>query len=228
MKHNEVIEKIKKILALAESTSGPEADLAFKRANELVVKYNISQRELDEAKTDSKIVEQIVPLDVVDAVEIQLANLLTSCFFTVSGFSKNIHSDDYQGKPQLFRIIGEHHNVVIATHVYYFLRRRFDDLWAKFKESTAAENTARESYMAGLCAGLCTKLLEQQAQMAGCEGALVVTHKKIEDEIKRIESWTDVPAEPIADKVSFEIGKKAGVTIEVHPAVENSAAKKAS
>ena len=109
-----IVSKIKKLMALGESNHKKEAELAITKAHELMVKYNISFKEIP--KEDRIFLGRPVG-DIMKKVPSYLTiltNLISEYYFVNAIFMLN-------RRGRYVELFGEPHNLDVAEYVYHFL-----------------------------------------------------------------------------------------------------------
>lgn len=225
MKHVDVIEKIKKLLALAQSSNQHESELAMARVTEMVKRYNISLRDIegndrDFSKNSQKFFETTIELEPgTISLEIMIATILKNHFFV------SVMHDEKEGKVQ-FIIVGEHHNVEIAYYVFLALERKFQDLWIDYKNKNNLDELSLGSYLLGLFYGLNSKLDSQKAKFESNK-ALLAVKSELEAHVKKCvgdNASVGIPEEEQMRYISQIIrdGKVEGRKIEILPGIRSS------
>lgn len=155
-----VLERIAKLLALAESSNLNEAQAAMNAAQKLMLKYNIdavAQR----SRQGYGFRHLGVPTGRVSEAERRLASILMKHFFVeviwVPAFRP------LEGKRgHVLEICGAQANLEMATYVHAFLLRTAQDLWKAHKRATGSTSDRdRRTFMAGVMAGFDDKLSTQ-------------------------------------------------------------------
>lgn len=168
-----VLERISKLLALAESSNLNEAQAAMNAAQRLMFKYNIdhvSQR----ARQGYGFRHLGTPTGRVSEAERRLASILMKHFFVeviwVPAFRP------LEGKRgHVLEICGSNANLEMATYVHAFLLRTAQDLWNAHKRATGSRSDRdRRTFMAGVMAGFDDKLSAQQRETSRSEGLVWV------------------------------------------------------
>jgi hypothetical protein len=152
-----ILDKVKKLLALASSTNEHEALLAMARVRELYAKYN-----LDHVTTLSK--EQFVHLVIthskkrMQSWEQRIISILTEHFFVKVLFCQQFDPETGKHAPAV-EIIGARENVLMAEYVYYFLRSQVEFLVTSTTESGMKfKRSERNSFRLGVLDGFAKKL----------------------------------------------------------------------
>lgn len=154
------IEKVEKLLALAGSCNEHEAALAMKKANELILKYNIRQGDAEEHANYTFTILNNKKRQI-QGYQRQICMILSDFFFV-----RVILSDLYDAQTdqthKTIELLGKTENVTVAEYCYHFLENQLKLLWQqnrhKFKGSARTE---RNSYYLGLLKGFHAKLKQQ-------------------------------------------------------------------
>jgi len=160
-----ILSKIKKLLALATSQNQHESELATIKSNELLLKYNLSERELyrDPEGTDEELLlKRIFKHHKTSAKTHAIAQILRT-FFVETVYSRG---SDYV----YLEIFGKKSNVAIAEYVGFFLENEFDRLWEHARNTQIGLKglASKNSFYYGIAKGYCQKI-EALNQMGGSE-----------------------------------------------------------
>ena len=160
---DKVIKRVRKLLALAESSNQHEAELAAATAQRMMLKFNISlQAETTPASTcEYRWLGK--PSGRIAAHERALAGLLMEHFF-VEGIWVPVYRP-LEGKTgQILEICGRRENLEMAEFVHAFLSRTIERLWTEHKKAKGIRsNKDRRTFLAGAVAGFDAKLREKGA-----------------------------------------------------------------
>lgn len=180
------IERMKKLLALSESSNEHEAALAMQKANELMEKYHIQSLGTGEKQSFSYIIIDR-KRKRIERYQRHICTILQDFFFVRVVLSRQ-YDPDCNETYRTIELLGKRENVAIGEYCYHFLENRLLLLWSsnrtRFNGSTRIE---KNSYYLGLLKGFHQKLEEQrrgrkktvsEPQLA----ALVVTEKQRLDE----------------------------------------------
>ncbi len=155
---NQVAEKIKKLLSLATSSNPHEAELAMRKAQELMIRHNLEMQDLPKT-TESY--DKVILSEGRASLEHKFIISILQDFF----FVKLVNSQ----KHGVVFMLGEKTNIEIAGYVYNFLSVNFR---AAFKRSGFGQD-ARSSFYLGLHKGMRDQLTAQK-QASVTETGLVV------------------------------------------------------
>lgn len=172
-----VIEKVKKLLQLAQSSNAHEAELATVKANQLLLRHNLDYlKEKDEPLYMDRILVQARK----DAKLVAIYDILKH-FIVRPVFS-------YGKKTCTLEVSGSFTNVTLARYVGEFLNRELDHLWAQAKAEYQFEGLrAKNSFFLGVAQGFDMKMKSSKASFSPeDQKALVVVEKKLSVDVKLI------------------------------------------
>jgi len=152
-----ILEKVRKLLSLAQSNNEHEAFHAMKKANELIEKYNI---ERIEGNRDAQYAHAVInhKKKRIENYQRRICLILQDYFFTEIIYSylyDAINRETYR----TIEILGTRENVLIAEYVYYFLLNQLEILWKAYKGKKNNRNARnKRSYRLGVIEGFRDKL----------------------------------------------------------------------
>lgn len=154
-----VLQKIARLLALAQSSNQHEAEAAMNAAQRLMLKYNL---ELGGHKLGYSFRHLGQPKGRIFEYESRVASILGRYFFVeVIWVRAYLVAQARHG--QVLEICGTPANLDMAEYVYTFLLQTAERLWAEHKKQHRIRgNRDRRSYMAGVMQGFADKLGEQK------------------------------------------------------------------
>jgi hypothetical protein len=147
-----VIDKVRKLLALAASDNEHEAALAVQRASELLTRYRL---DFDGLAEDEGLVHRTINTRsrILPVHRKSLCALLESCF-PVRVICASLYDPQLDTSHKTIELLGREEEVAIAEHCYHFLENRLQTLWAQHRHRFAGNGrVARKSYFLGLLAG---------------------------------------------------------------------------
>jgi len=165
-----VIERVARLLALAESPNVHEAEAAMAAAQRLMLKYNVELAAGARAYAFRQLGD---PSGRVGEDERVLAAILAKHFFV-----EVIWVPAYrvrEGKRgSVLEICGTTENLAMAEYAHAFLRHTARELWEEHKKKTGSRsNRDRRTFLAGVMTGFADKLA-RQAQKSASEGLVWV------------------------------------------------------
>jgi hypothetical protein len=158
------LDKIRKLLALAGSDNQNEAEIAMRRAHELMLRHNIEQAQ---AEQRYEVRHLGTPSRRANAVEADIVGLLTEFFF-VEVIRVPIFVPREGRHAHVYEVMGTHANVEMAAHVFAFLLATADRLWRENRgDARVKSGRDRLSYQSGVIGGFREKLLAERKQLKG-------------------------------------------------------------
>jgi hypothetical protein len=157
-KKKNVILKIKKLIALSESSVESEANLALSKARELMLKYNIES--ISENKEEDYIIRPVgKTYKKIPTYIKEISNLVSEFYFVnvIITYRKNGRG---------FEFFGTKENLDIAEHIFCCLAYQCDMLWKKYlKEKNNSGKYSKVSYLEGVVLGYKSKLKNNEEEI---------------------------------------------------------------
>lgn len=210
--NKEIIEKIQKLLSLATSDNQHESDLASKKAQELLIKYNLSMSQV-EIKEYNKL-----EVDATRDPSGKFIGDILNRFFFVYVFKS--------GKKYIFT--GTEENLQVAMYVRSFLHNSFKRLYKIEAQKQGWKNGSnRNAFYLGLWKGLKEQLFENQ-EKHDAGNALAVVNTKLANYVKQNnklrQTTSNVGAKNTnAVNAGFEQGKNLKISKGLEQNNKNSA-----
>ncbi len=213
-----LLERIHKLLALAESDNRHEAEAAAAAAQKLMLRHNIDTRER---------VEHVEHLDYtfrqigritgrVSEWERRLGNILRDYFFVeIIWVSAYVPSTGKRGS--VMEAIGSPENLDLAHYVYDFLVSSAERLWKHHQRAEGiTANQDRAPYYAGVMSGFAQKLMQQQ-KAHRTDGLVWVPHARLSAYTrKRHPHLRTIRQQGHKRRDAFQEGQKAGRDVVLH------------
>ena len=181
MDKRKVVDRIQKLLNLANSDNENEAKAAAAAANKLLTKHNLSMQDCSESKEyDESVFVERARLSQLDK---WILPLLRDFYFvtplvhskqvgkTATGRRKFVH---------LIKILGEETNVDIARYMFDFFQEEFHILWRKYAKENKATARSKDSYFHGLVWGIKEQLKVVQAEAQTETGLMIVKDEDLD------------------------------------------------
>lgn len=161
-----ILDRIRKLLALAGSANQHEAEAAMRRAHELMLRHNVEAAGAHHhAGYDVRHVGD--PRKRLDQVQHAIAGLLGEFFF-VKVIQIPVYLPALGKRGSVFELVGTVPNLEMAVHVYEFLRGTADRLWlANWTDARIKGGRDRLSYQVGVIGGFREKLTTERSALAG-------------------------------------------------------------
>ena len=161
-----VLDRIRKLLALAASANQHEAEAAMRRAHELMLRHNIEAASARH-RAGYEVRHVGDPHKRLDRVQHAIAGLLAEFFF-VKVIQVPVYLPLAARRGSTFELVGSRANLEMAVHVFEFLRATAHRLWlANYDDQRIRSGRDRLSYSAGVIGGFRDKLVEERALLRG-------------------------------------------------------------
>ena len=155
-----VLDRIRKLLALAGSANQHEAEVAMRRAHELMLRHNIEHA----AQRTYEVRHLGDPHKRGNRIEADIAGLLAAFFF-VKVIRIPVYLPREGKRGAVYEIAGTHANVEMASHVYAFLIATAARLWDEHRRDHRGRD--RLSYQCGVVRGFAEKLKAERTELVG-------------------------------------------------------------
>jgi hypothetical protein len=155
----QIIDRVRKLMALGNSDNEHEAALAVQRASELLARH---QLDFDGLAAEEELVHRTINTgsQTLPAYRKAICALLEH-FFSVRVICASEYDPHTNCSYKTIELLGPEEAVAIAEHCTYFLENRLETLWMANRSAFAGNRrTARTSYFLGLLAGF-RQTLEQ-------------------------------------------------------------------
>jgi hypothetical protein len=177
------VERIARLLALAESPNVHEAEAAMAAAQRLMLKHNI-EVSAHAAKADYDFRTVGAPTGRVEESQRILAGLLGRHFF-VEVIWVPVYRPLEGKRGSVLEICGTRANLDMAEYVHAFLTRSCDTLWADHKRALGVRsNRDRRTFQSGVMTGFAGKLARESKKNAA-EGLVWVKDGNVDAFFRR-------------------------------------------
>ncbi len=226
---HKMLDKVKKLLSLAQSANIHESGLAMQKVQELYAQYNINKFAIPGLDRS-----QYVHLIIAEGKkrkntwEQRIISLLLESFF-VEIIILQQYNPQTAEKNQAFEIIGTRENVLMAEYVYYFLLNQVEVL---LKQSNAKSRNEKASFRLGIIEGFAAKLrcpetvILNQKEISTVQKALILfkSNSSLEKYLKDIYPRLSFKksSSRVIDTRSFYAGQKEGQKLVLNKPLENS------
>jgi Protein of unknown function (DUF2786)/SprT-like family len=156
-----LLDRVEKLLSLAQSTNEHEALLAMERVRELYAKHNLErlrQSASTEAMDSLFVTRKKKKTDPTDSKILSILN----AHFRVRVIHTQLFDAAECVRFKAAEILGRRENILMAEFVYHFLTQQCASLWAEHKRTTKCRGTLRRSYQLGVLSGFDEKLKKAQ------------------------------------------------------------------
>ena len=164
-----LMNRVEKLLSLAESTNEHEALLAMEKVQEIYTRYNIN-RIRDRNKSELVYLIFNRKKKRIEATESTIFSILNEHFFVRCIFSSLYDAQDLC-EYRVVEVMGSRENVLMAEYVYHFLWDRINVLWQTFRSTRGKDGRAKRSYQLGVLYGFRDKLQHNKSKKFEESGA---------------------------------------------------------
>lgn len=214
-----ILEKVKKLLQLAQSSNTHEAELATVKANALLLRYNLDHVNLknqDEPIYLERVLVQKRKDAKISAIYDMLRHFIVK---PVISFGKNTCC---------LEVSGPLTNVKLAIYVAGFLDKEFEHLWDKAKTEHGLQGLrAKNSFFLGLAKGFDEKMKAAKANLsASDQKSIMVVEKDLTSRTKMIyRTLSSSRTNNNIDSGASDLGIQKGRNLTIRQGVESSAKK---
>lgn len=210
-----IVQRVSKLLALAQSDNQHEAEAAAAAAQRMMLKHNLERSDATElpqygfrqlGRVTGRVTEW----------ERRLGNLLGEHFFVDVIWVPAFRPLDGK-RGSVLEVIGSQENLELAEYVHGFLSGTAERLWTQHKKAQGVSgNKDRRVFMAGVMAGFADKLA-QQAERHAAEGLVWVPEAGRSHYTRRRHPYVrNVSHGGHRKNEAFGEGRKAGREIVLH------------
>jgi hypothetical protein len=210
----EIVRKVKKLMALANSANKNEAELAMLKSQQLLLKHHIDTRSLENEEEDKVFLLRILKQKKENAKMRAIGKILETFFVNVV-YSRS------QGFIHL-EILGSATNVEIAKYVASVLHSELDHLWNEAQKLASLKGViAKNSFFLGLAKGYCDKVQAFKRDYGSAETkALMVIEKKLtEAKAMAYPRLTSTRRSGGYCSTSSALGQQMGRQLNINPAI---------
>ncbi len=168
----QIIDRVRKLLALGGSDNEHEAALAVQRAAELLARHRL---DFDALAEGEGLVHRTINTGgrTLPVHRKAICNILETCFL-VRVICASLYDPLADVSLKTIEVLGREEDAAIAEHCYHFLEDRLEVLWQRNRRAFAGNGrTARQSYFLGLLAGFRQTLERGLAASRAATGKLV-------------------------------------------------------
>lgn len=222
IKENSLHSKIKKLFALSSSLNENESNEALKKANELILKYNINCDENNHsAEYEYKVI--VKKTKKIQSEELMILNILNEFFF-IEYIIIPYYSPLNDNYVSALEFIGKPENIEMSEYIYNFLKRKCDDLWNEHKLIYGSKGKReKKSFLIGVLDGF-KKTLISLVKESNCHALIESRHKELVKFLKfrhpRIRKVTKNGI--IVNPTAYSCGENAGKKIRINPALKHT------
>ena len=224
-----LIEKVSKLLSLANSSNEHEARLAAEKAAELMIKHNINMQQVgelsdDEYESRTTFKGKVLPFEAHWAMMTVREHFFVEAIYRRS---RKVRYASYLSKPAEVYFVGTKTNVEVASYVFDFLKRKFKELWKEYQIKTGAPHSSKGSYYAGLVVGLDEQLSLRRQTIEQDKAMVLVRDPKIDTMVDKFHGKTKESSMKYdEDYDAMHDGRKDGRNIQIQKGITSSSESK--
>ena len=210
-----ILEKVKKLLQLAQSSNAHEAELATMKANALLLRHNLDHINSndDEPLYMDRVLMQKRKDPKMSAIYDILRHFLVK---PVISFGKEVCC---------IEITGTQTNVKLAVYISEFLNQELDHLWDLARKEYGFQGLrAKNSFFLGIASGFDQKMKSSKLEMdVNDRKALVLVEKNLDTRINQIYGrLTSSRSGHNPDQRASAVGIMTGRNLSIRQGVESS------
>ena len=213
-----VLDRIRKLLALAGSPNQHEAEIAMRKAHELMLRHNIAETA---ARADRSYEVRHLgdPARRGTRVDSDVAGLLSEFFF-VKVIRVPVYLPRLGKSGKVYEIAGTRANVEMASHVFAFLLATAERLWNANRHDARVRNGRdRLAYQSGVVGGFREKLLSERKDL-NQTGLVWVGDGALDDFYHARHPRIVTRSHRVRINGAHAAGREAGRTVVLHKPVE--------
>jgi hypothetical protein len=213
-----VLDRIRKLLALAGSSNQHEAELAMRKAHELMLRHNVEAAAAREGRS-FELRHLGDPLRRTSRVEADIVSLLSQFFF-VKVIRVPVYLPLYGKRGLVYEILGTRPNVEMASHVYAFLLATAERLWSENRgDRRVRSGRDRLQYQSGVVRGFHEKLAAERTELRGT-GLVWIGDARLDEAYHARHPRITTARRRVRVSTAHAAGREAGRTVVLHKPVE--------
>ena len=212
------LDRIRKLLALAGSPNLHEAEIAMRRAHELMLRHNIEAAALP-AERSFAVRHLGDPLRRSSRVEVEVLGLI-SRFFFVKVIRIPVYLAREGKRGHVYELTGTVPNLEMAIHVHAFLLATADRLWKENRRDARVKSGRdRLAYQSGVVRGFHDKLAAERDDMR-CTGLVWVGDAALDGYFRARHPRVVTRQRYVRTGDPHAAGREAGRAIVLHKPIE--------
>jgi hypothetical protein len=213
-----VLDRIRKLLALAGSSNQHEAEIAMRKAHELMLRHNV-EAAAARGERSFEVRQLGDPLRRATRVEADVVALLSQFFF-VKAIRVPVYLPLHGRRGLVYEILGTRPNVEMASHVHAFLLATAERLWSENRGDRRVRNGRdRLQYQSGVVRGFHEKLAAERTELRGT-GLVWVRDAGLDEAYHARHPRITTTTRRVRVSAAHAAGREAGRTVVLHKPVE--------
>ena len=224
MDKKKVVDRIQKLLNLANSDNENEAKAAAAAANKLLTKFNLSMQDCTNRKYEENVFAERSRLRQHDKWILPLLRDFYFVFPLVATRTVGLTSTGKLKRVRIIKVLGEETNVEIARYMFDFFQSEFELLWKNFAKKHGVGAKSKDSYFHGLVWGIKEQLKVAQSQAQTETGLMIVKDGDLDKYINELHPniKTTVRSSSIHDKEAQTAGIEAGKNMQIRKGLRDN------
>jgi len=215
-----IVERIRKLLALATSSNQAEAEAAAGKAQALLQQYNLERAQVEHAAEAKPLyLRQVVSIGSRQRWRRTLMDVLADAHFCKALYTPGLPRMD---------LIGESHNLEVVEYLYTYLVTQLERMaTAAYRQSRSAlaAVTWKDAFYLGAVAGLYQRLRQQQEAFAHSSeqtrALVVVKDTALQEAVQTYYPHVrKAPAKRLRSADGWSQGVQAGQAVSLQPGVQ--------
>ena len=222
-----ILKKIKKLMALAGSSNENEAKLASEKAQELMVRHQLSVQTIESANFDYE-EDKLDDIGRFQKEHSLILSILNQHFFVRTYINREwagYKNGKRQSKKSL-QIVGTPTNVAVAKYIYEYLLHTYKRLWKTYKSENGVTESDKGAYFLGLTYGIKERLKEVKHKVETETGLVVIDDSGL---VKRMKEMNLKSARGPSYNRNSEVeadGREHGKKVQIARALDNNSENK--
>lgn len=224
-----LVQRVQKLLALAESDNIHEAALALQKARQLLARHQLTEVEA----AGEEVVYLSISLNTrrVSGVTRRLFAVISG-FFPVSVIESSLYEPGLDHEMATFEIFGRRGAAHFAVHAWHFLAERLESLWQGQRRIGRGGQRERNSFMLGVLRGVEEELRRSRvAEAKTSESRALIAADADPAVLARLRRrYPRLHRRKLAGRMvvsdQYQEGIEVGRRIKIHEAVGNGAVGK--
>jgi hypothetical protein len=221
---SKILQRVQKLLALADNDNAHEAEAAMAAANKLLLEYNLQHVvRQEEREYQARLVGKAAGAFEISAKLV--AAILSEFFFVECIWVSTYDARRDQDQRQL-ELMGSETNLELAHYVHDFLHRECDTLWQRGQTHLgASDRSSKREFKAGVLMGFRDKLRSERKVSAERGLVWVADPGLVEYTRERYPRLTTMSGSGISHSSALSAGREAGSKLTVHKGVSQHSAR---
>jgi hypothetical protein len=219
-KTNKLLERLKKLLALASSDNIHERELATLKANQLLLEHNLDLTKVQSNEEEIVYVKRVLEATKKKAKHVAIYEILKTFFVSpVFNHGRGIF---------YLEVIGDKTSVELADYVAHFLNSELEIIWKETQREnpTLKGLSCKNSFFNGVAKGYIEKIQKQKSSLAtGSE--LVAIEKNIQKNLRIV--YPRIGHSSLSggshNEAAHSAGRDRGAKLSIKPGISSGSSR---